>query len=146
MPIPRFNEHDWLPDGIYDGTLEEARVRFGTFHGSDRRSWLWAKCVEFIREAKASGLVEAVLVDGSFATAEPDPDDIDLILVVAASHNFSAELPPDHYNVLAQTRARRRFGFDIVVKNGSENLAQATAFFQQVKQRPGLKKGILESV
>jgi hypothetical protein len=39
---------------------------------------------------------------------------------------------------------RRRFGFDIVVvKDGGENLELAIAFFQQVKQRPGVKKGIL---
>ena len=31
----------------------------------------------------------------------------------------------------------------VVVKDGSENFEQAVAFFQQVKQRPGLKKGIL---
>jgi hypothetical protein len=38
----------------------------------------------------------------------------------------------------------QRFGFDIVVvKNGSENLALAVEFFQQIKQRPGVKKGIL---
>ena len=32
----------------------------------------------------------------------------------------------------------------MVVKNGSENLALAVEFFQQVKQRPGLKKGRLK--
>jgi hypothetical protein len=30
-----------------------------------------------------------------------------------------------------------------VVKNDSDNFEQALAFFQQVKQRPGMKKGIL---
>jgi hypothetical protein len=34
--------------------------------------------------------------------------------------------------------------FDIVVvQNASENLESAIAFFQQVRQRPGLRKGIL---
>ena len=88
--------------------------------------------------------MEAVLVDGSLVTAKPDPSDIDLVLVVAANHDFSADLPPAQYNLLAQQRVHRRFGFDIVVvKDGSENLEQAIAFFQQVKQRPGVKKGIL---
>ena len=84
------------------------------------------------------------MVDGSFVTAKPDPGDIDLVLVVATSHDFSADLRPAHYSLLAQRRVRRRFGFDIVVvKNGSENLELAVAFFQQVKQRPSVKKGIL---
>jgi len=31
----------------------------------------------------------------------------------------------------------------VLVKNGSENFELAVAFFQQVKQQPGVKKGIL---
>lgn len=144
MAIPPFNEHGWLPDGIHDCTLEEAAGQFGAFQSSDRRPELWARFVEFVREAKACGLVDAVLMDGSFVTAEPAPNDIDLVLVVSANHDFSADLPLVHYNLLAQRRVRRRFGFDIVVaKNDSENLEQAVAFFQQVKQRPGAKKGLL---
>jgi hypothetical protein len=66
------------------------------------------------------------------------------VLVVVANYNFAVDLPPALYNLLAQHRLRIRFRFDIVVvKNDSENLNQAVAFFQQVKQRPGLKKGIL---
>jgi len=142
--IPPFDENGWLPDGIYDCTLQEAADRFGAFQNSDRRPQLWVKFTEFMREAKACELAEALLVDGSFVTAKPNPSDIDLVLVVAASHDFSADLPLAQYNLLAQRRVRRRFGFDIViVKHGSENLEQAIAFFQQVKQRPGMKKGIL---
>ena len=89
-------------------------------------------------------MVEAIIADGSFVTAKPDPNDIDILVVVPSSHDFSTNLPPAQYNLLAQRRVRRRFGFDIVVvKNDSENLEQAVAFFQQVKQRPGFKKGIL---
>ena len=142
--IPPFNENGCLPDGLHDCTLQQAAERFGTFQSSDRRPELWARFTEFMREAKACQLMEAVLLDGSFVTAKPDPNDLDLVLVVAASHDFSADLPPAQYNLLAQQRVRRRFGFDIVVvKNGSGNLEHAIAFFQQVKQRPGMKKGIL---
>lgn len=142
--IPLFNENGWLPDGLHDCTLQEAAERFGAFQSSDRRPQLWARFSEFMREAKACQWMETILVDGSFVTAEPDPRDIDLVLVVAASHDFSADLPPAQYNLLVQRRVHRRFGFDIVVvKNGSGDFEQAIAFFQQVKQQPGMKKGIL---
>jgi hypothetical protein len=36
----------------------------------------------------------AVLIDGSFVTAKPDPNDIDIVLVVAADYNFSKDLAP----------------------------------------------------
>ena len=40
-------------------------------------------------------------------------------------------------------RCGEGLGLIVVVKDGSENLELAIAFFQQVKQRPGVKKGIL---
>jgi hypothetical protein len=143
--IPPFNPDGCLPPGIYRCTLAEAGARFGTFQGSDRRPRLWARLVEFIREASMSGAVEMVLLDGSFVTSQPDPNDIDLVLVLPASHDFLADLPAAQYDILAQKRVRKRFGFDIlVVKNGSESLEQAVTFFQQVRQRPGVRKGLLE--
>jgi hypothetical protein len=144
MAIPPFNEDGWLPAGVHDYTLEEAAEQFGAFQSSARRPELWARFIEFVREAKASGLIDVVLVDGSFVTIEPAPNDIDLALVVSANHDFSGDLLPVQYNVLSQRRVRRRFGFDIVVvKNDSKNLEQAVAFFQQVRQRPGAKKGLV---
>ena len=111
--IPAFNEHGCLPEGIHDCTMEEAAQRFAVFQSSDRRPRLWARFTEFIRQLKECGFVETVIVDGSFVTAKPAPSDVDLVLVVATSHDFSADLPPAHYGLLAQRRVRRRFGFDI---------------------------------
>lgn len=44
-------------------------------------------------------------MDGSFVTAKSEPNDIDLVLVLAADHDFSADLPPVHYNLLDQKGA-----------------------------------------
>ena len=95
-------------------------------------------------EAKVSGLVVAVVVDGSFVSAEPSPNDIDLIVEVAAGHDFSAELSPASYNVLSKPRVHRRFGFDLLVaREGSAERHQWIEFFQQVRLEPELRKGIL---
>ncbi len=142
--IPPLNEHGYLPEGIHDCSLEEAAARFGGFQCSDRRPQLWVRFTEFVREAQASGLVDAIIVDGSFVTAEPLPNDIDLVVVMSAREDFSGDLLPTDYNVLSQRRVRQRFGFDIVVTtNMHEMLTQAVTFFQQVRQRPGVKKGLL---
>ncbi len=142
--IPPLDEYGCLPEGIHDSTIDEAAGRFGVFQTSDRRLQLWAKFTEFMRELRVCDFMEAVLVDGSFVTGTPEPNDIDLVLVVESNYDLSTDLPPVAYNLLAHQRVQRRFGFDIVVvKNDSENLKQAVAFFQQVKQRPDLKKGIL---
>lgn len=142
--IPAFNENGYLPEGVHDCTSEETTARFGTFQLSDRRPRLWAYFAEFIAEAKRSGLIQALVLDGSFVTANAYPNDIDLIVVVPANHDFFTELQLLQYNLISQRRVRRRFGFDIVVvRDGSENLERAIEFFQQVKQRPGEKKGLL---
>jgi Family of unknown function (DUF6932) len=141
MPIPAFNEHGWLPEGIHDCTLDEVSSRFGLFQESDQRPRLWAKFVEFLGEVRRTGLVKRVILDGSFVTTRSDPNDIDLLLIVDANHDFSASLRPSQYNLLAQKRVRKRFGFEIVVvKDGSDNLQQAIEFFQQVRQIAGWKK------
>ena len=108
--IPPLTEHGWLPDGIHDCTMAEAAEQFGAFQSTDRRPKLWTRFAEFIAEAKACGLLEAVLVDGSFVTATPEPNDIDIVLVVAPSHDFSRDLPPANYNLLVQRRVRMRLG------------------------------------
>lgn len=142
--IPPFEEHGVLPDGLHDCTIGEVAERFGKFRTSDRRLRLWGELRDFINEAKASAAIEAVLVDGSFVTATDEPNDIDLVLVISATFDFSVDLAPAVYNLLAQRYVRRRFGFDIVVaQEGSQSLAEAVSFFRQVKQRPGVMKGLL---
>lgn len=143
--LPLFEETGNLPAGVHRCTVEEAQLRFGGFQTSDRRPRLWAQFASFLREAKNSQLIEELLLDGSFVTAEPAPNDIDIVVVVPAGHNFAAELPANQYNLLAARRVRRRFGLDIVVvRNGTEQLAQAVEFFAQMRHQPALKKGLLK--
>ena len=144
MVIPPFNEQGWLPEGIHDCTLEQVEEQFAGFQRSDRRPQLWAKFRAFVSEAKAAGVIKTIVVDGSFVTAEPAPNDIDVIVIVSADYDFSAILSPIHYNTLSQRRVWRLFGLDIVVvKQDSENLEQAVTFFQQGRQKPEAKKGLI---
>ena len=144
MAIPQFTEHGWLPEGVHDGTLEEAAEQFGRFQHSDRRPQLWARFLEFVGEAKSCGLIDAILVDGSFVTAEPAPHDIDLILVVSATHDFSEDFQPSAYNILSKRQVHRRFGFDILVSRpDSEEYRRYVEFYQQVRLEPDHKKGIV---
>src|SRR5882672_5223846 len=115
MAIPPLNADGWLPEGIHDCTLEEAASRFGGFQRSDRRPQLWTRFLEFVGEAQACGLIDSIVMDGSFVTAEPVPNDIDLLLVVSANHDFSVDFQPSEYNVLSKRRVHRRFSFDLLV-------------------------------
>src|SRR5262245_43373646 len=146
MAIPAFDEQGWLPEGIHDCTLEEAAARFGGFQRSDRRPQLWARFLEFVREARACGLLNAIVVNGSFVSATSTPNDIDLVLVVSADHDFSVDFNPSEYNVLSKRRVHQRFGFDLLVARAdSEEYQRYVEFFQQVRLEPGRKKGIVRT-
>jgi len=125
VPIPAFNEHGCLPEGVHDCDLAEIKLRFGSFQGSDRRAQLFAKLESFMAEAMAAGLVRTVLVDGSFVTAKPEPNDIDLILVVPANHDFAADLPPTEYGILSKRRVHRRYGLDLLVASADSAAPKA---------------------
>jgi hypothetical protein len=111
---------------------------------SDRRPQLFARLEAFLSEARDSGLAVSVLVDGSFVTAKPEPNDIDLIVVVSANQDFAADLSPAEYNVVSKQRVHRRFGFDMLLaREGSVECDRWTEFFQQVRLEPARQKGIL---
>jgi len=144
MPIPPLDQHGFLPVGVHDCTLAEIKARFGTFQRSDRRSRLVAELETFLSEAAKTGLVVSVVVDGSFVTATPAPNDIDLIVVVAASHDLRADLGPGAYNIVSKKRVQRRFGFDIVaVREESLEFDDAVGFFEQVRGDASQRKGLL---
>jgi len=144
MPIPDFDDAGFLPPGVHDCTLDEVRWSFGVFQTTDRRPNLFDKLQALVREAWATGLVDEIIVDDSFVTAKPDPNDIDLILVLNAGHDFSAELRPFEYNVLSTRQARKTYGFDLLVAmHASAVYAEYLAFFAQVRGETGRRKGLL---
>lgn len=144
MPIPAFTTDGFLPEGVHDCTLAELRERFGQFQTTDVRCRLFERLERFVREAIASGLVAAIIVDGSFVTAKSSPNDIVLILVVRVGHDFGADLCPREYNVVSRGRVRREFGFDMLVaEEGQMQFQEHTEFFSQVRKRDDVRKGML---
>ncbi len=56
-----------------------------------------------------------LLIDGSFVTDKPDPNDIDLILDLPQTYDFRSELRPFEYNLVSRRRVANRYGFDLLV-------------------------------
>src|SRR5690348_6517032 len=110
-PIPCLNEKGFLPPGVYPCSLHEIRKRFGCFTNCDRRPNLFKNLELLLNTLRKSGVGKAVIVNGSFTTAKNDPSDIDMVLVLAQGHDFSAEVTPDEYNLLSKKRVRKAYGF-----------------------------------
>lgn len=143
MPIPDLNEHGFLPAGVHDCSEEEVEKRFGQFQHSDCRCRLFERLKEFLRHARASGLVGAVIIDGSFVTDKDEPNDIDVIVVLRTGHDFDADLSPREYNVVSKLRIRRQFKLDALVgEEGQKDLADQIEFFGRVRGSE-IRKGLL---
>lgn len=145
MTIPQFNQLGYLPVGIYDCTLHEIERRFGSFKVSDRRVDLFARFKRFVHEARRTELVVWLIINGSFVSDTPLPNDIDLIVVVPRTLDiFAQELLPIDYSVLSQRRVRTRYNFDVFVDAAnSDAYKKHVRFFQQIKDLPNRRKGCL---
>jgi hypothetical protein len=144
MPIPVLNANGFLPAGIFECTLPEMRQRFGGFQKSDQRLRLFARLEELFQAMQRSGLFESLLMDGSFVTAKPVPNDIDLEAVLKRGHDFERDLPMSEYALVSRNLLRRRFGFDVMVAESASPLYKTyVEFFSRVREMPDATKGLL---
>lgn len=144
MPIPALNPDGLLPVGIFDCTWPEMQARFGLFRGSDHRVRLFSRLESLALAMKTSGLFEMLVIDGSFVTAKPAPNDIDLIAVLRPGHDLERELPVSEYALVSRTLLRRRFGFDVIVADNDSPLYRTyVEFFSRVRETPIARKGLL---
>jgi len=143
MPIPELNASGYLPAELHDCTLSEIRWRFGIFRTSDQRPSLFTRLEDLVQAMQTSGLFEVLLVDGSFVTAKPAPNDIDLVAVLRPGHNFERDLPMSEYTLVSRTLLRRRFGFDVVIAEQESQLYRTyVEFFSRVREDPEARKGL----
>ena len=88
MPLPAINAEGVLPLGVHASTLEEVRQVFGT--GSYQRQLVFSRLERIVRIAFASTQLVRLIVFGSFVTAKPEPNDVDVFLIF--DEEFDASL------------------------------------------------------
>lgn len=146
FPLPASRSFWQLPPFHVNSNAERERP-VASWHSLLRAGGgprLAQKLEMFLAESKAAGIVRALIVNGSFVTAKPAPNDIDLLLVLSVGHDFHADLGSAQYKVVDRGRVRRTFGFDVLVAaDGSAKYEALVRFFQRVRLQPGLTKGIL---
>lgn len=123
-----------LPEGIHHCTLEEVKNTFGQFRRSDRRPQLTERLARYIQDARNSGVVSAVLIDGSYVTAKEEPGDIDLIVALRPDFDLAEEMRPLEYNIQSKPMVRKLYGFDVLsAADDSEAYLRLLDFFSCVK-------------
>ena len=144
MAIPELNDDGLLPAGIHSCTLEELKEKFGRFQRTDCRLKLVGTLEALLQEMQSTKQVVKVFVDGSFVTGKDDPNDIDLVAVVHEDYDVTADLRPFEYNALSKRMVGKRYKFDMfLARQNSAELTKYVEFFQQVRNNPDQRKGIL---
>ena len=142
-------EEGALPPGIHGCTIEECFETFGRFSRSDRRPRLTEALRRYILDARFSGIAVSVLVDGSYVTSKPEPNDIDLILVLKPDLDLAAEMSPMEYNVQSKRTVKKLYGLDVLPAiEGSQAFREYVLLFSQLRsddpEQPKVpSKGIL---
>jgi hypothetical protein len=88
VALPPFSAEGDLPVGVHSATLREVLDRFGT--GTARRRAVSQRLERIHRVARATGHLGRFVVFGSFITAKPEPNDVDVFLLM---EEITAEAP-----------------------------------------------------
>lgn len=87
MALPDLNNDGDLPPGLHRANLEEVAARFGAPSPKRRR------LVERLRRihglATSTGKLARFVVFGSFVTAKPEPNDVDVFLIMSDEFDVS---------------------------------------------------------
>jgi hypothetical protein len=78
--IPPFNENGYLPPGVHKASLDEIAQRFG--QQSEMRKAQMDSVRWLVDLARRAG-IEKVVLNGSFVTAIPEPNDVDCLLLTS---------------------------------------------------------------
>ena len=141
MPLPQLDEHGYLPPGIHDASFDDLLDRFGQ---SAQRIALLQQLSQYLVELQRWPLSQVILVDGSFVTDAPEPNDIDLVLVLRDDYDLSQSVSPFEYNLRSRRRVQQTYGLDLfVVRPQSVDYDRFVEFFSQVRNQPGQTKGIV---
>ena len=143
MVLPEFNEAGDLPPGVHRATLDEVVRRFGSAQG--RRGVCTRRLRHVCALAKRTGQLQRFIIFGSYVTAKPNPNDVDVVLVMAETFRLQ-DCPIETRGLFDHAVAQARYGASIFwVRPGllfSESLEAFIASWQI--KRDGSQRGIIE--
>ena len=110
MPLPPFTVQGDLPPGLHRATLRAVLERFGS--GSPQRMLLGLRLERVYNVAWATGHLARCVVFGSFVTAKPFPNDVDVFLLMEDTFHV-AQLTGEAQLLFEHPVAQTRFGASV---------------------------------
>ena len=139
---PDFNEEGDLPIGVYQTSLAEAIVHFGA--GTSQRRLVAQRLARIYDLAANTGSLVRFIVYGSFVTNKPNPNDVDVFLLMEDGFD-PAELLGEAVVVFYHMAAQTYEGASVfwTTRAGALSGEQVMVEGWQNKREKG-RRGILE--
>ena len=139
--MTEFNPHGDLPPGVHTATLGEIQGRFA---GTPRRAVIARRLERIHSLARSTGHLARFIVFGSFITAKPEPNDVDIFLLMDDSFDVST-VSTEARLVFDHTAAQNLLGASVFWIRRAAALGGEEAMIAhwQIK-RDGNKRGIVE--
>ena len=143
MPLPNLNYEGELPEGIHPATIDEVIAQFGS--GTEQRIIVTEHLKRIYQLAKATGHLQQLLIFGSYITAKPKPNDIDVVIIFDDDFDMAA-CSEDVKKLLNHQQAATEFGGSVFWIRPSllflETIDEFIAGWQV--KRDGTRRGIIE--
>ncbi len=143
MPLPQFNDLGDLPPGVHQATFDEVIARFSG--QTARREACTRRLMHLVELAHRAGHLQRLIVFGSYVTAKPEPNDVDVILVMKDSFHLE-ECPTESRGLFDHPVAQARYGASIFWIRPAmliEETVEEFILYWQIK-RGGDKRGIVD--
>ena len=142
MLWPDFNELGDLPVGIHRAKLADVVARFG--RGSAQRAAVTARLERIYELTHSSGCLQRFIIFGSYVTAEPQPHDVDVFLVMRGDFQPRDTLP-EIQGLFRHGTAQSEFGASIFWVNAGTSFADTEDLVVGWQTRRDLqRRGIVE--
>ena len=143
MPFPNLNHEGELPEGVHKATIDEVVAQFGS--GTLQREIVTAHLQRIYQLAKDTNNLQRLLIFGSYITAKPEPNDIDVVLIFDDDFDITA-CSEEVKELLNHQQAEAEFGASIFwIRPSLLFLETLEEFIEgwQIK-RDGTRRGIIE--
>ncbi len=138
--IPAFRPDGYLPEGLHTAGDAEVTFRFGST--TPRRRRLVLRLRRWLALAREIG-ANRLLIDGSFVTAKPEPDDIDAVILLPVNFATLVEQGDESAIELEQMLLTRR-PEELFAAEDDSDWNDWFQFFSRTREPDGRRKGLVE--
>jgi len=142
VSLPSITETGDLPQGVYPASLQEVLNQFG--QATIQRKLVGMRLKRVYELAAATGQMKRFIVFGSFLTAKPEPNDVDVFLVMHDTFDLT-QVTGEARLIFDHPAAQAHFGTSIFWLRQLAALPnEDEAVLGWQLKRDGTRRGIVE--